>query len=227
MDEAGERANGSIPSADMRRSSSFQVRFHGRGGQGVVTAAELLSVAAFEEGRHAQAFPSFGSERAGAPVVAFCRISDKAIRTRSPVLHPNAIVVQDVTLVHQVDLLSGLDPVGYLLVNTARPIDQIALGDSAGALPPDHLVTVPATELAMAHLGRPLPNAVLLGGLAAATGVVSIDAVEAAIGERFTGPVAAANKAAARAAYDAVRSAAAAVTTAGASAGPPPTARRS
>ena len=82
----------------------FEVRIHGRGGQGVVTAAEMLSVAAFLEGRHAQAFPSFGSERMGAPVVAYCRISDKEIRLREPVLKPNALIVQDPTLLNQVDV---------------------------------------------------------------------------------------------------------------------------
>ena len=73
----------------------FQVRIHGRGGQGVVTAAELLSVAAFLEGKHAQAFPSFGSERMGAPVVSFCRIDDKEIRLREPILEPDGLIVQD------------------------------------------------------------------------------------------------------------------------------------
>ena len=90
------------------RQTMFQVRIHGRGGQGVVTAAELLSMAAFAEGRHAQAFPSFGSERMGAPVVSFCRIDDRPIRTREPVMAPDALVIQDVTLIHQVDLFAGL-----------------------------------------------------------------------------------------------------------------------
>ena len=79
----------------------FQVRIHGRGGQGVVTAAELLSIAAFREGRHAQAFPSFGSERTGAPVMAFCRIDDRQIRLREPVLEPDALIIQDPTLLHK------------------------------------------------------------------------------------------------------------------------------
>ena len=82
----------------------FQIRIHGRGGQGVVSGAEMLSVAAFLEGRHAQAFPSFGSERMGAPVMAFCRIDDKEIRLREPVLEPDALIIQDQTLLHQVDL---------------------------------------------------------------------------------------------------------------------------
>jgi len=79
----------------------FEVRIHGRGGQGVVTAAELLSVAAFLEGRHAQAFPSFGSERTGAPVISFCRIADRAIRTREPISAPDALIIVDATLLHQ------------------------------------------------------------------------------------------------------------------------------
>ena len=86
----------------------FQIRIHGRGGQGVVSGAEMLSVAAFLEGRYAQAFPSFGSERMGAPVMAFCRIDDKEIRLREPVLAPDALIIQDPTLLHQVDLFNGL-----------------------------------------------------------------------------------------------------------------------
>jgi pyruvate ferredoxin oxidoreductase gamma subunit len=86
----------------------FQVRFHDRGGQGVVTAAELLASAAFLEDRYAQAFPSFGSERMGAPVMSFCRIDGGPIRTREPVSEPDALVIQDPTLLHQVDLFAGL-----------------------------------------------------------------------------------------------------------------------
>jgi pyruvate ferredoxin oxidoreductase gamma subunit len=96
----------------------FQVRLHGRGGQGAVTSAELLSVAAFNEGKHAQAFPSFGSERMGAPVMAFCRIDDKPIRTREPVGHPDALIIQDPTLLHQVEVFSGLLPGSFMLINT-------------------------------------------------------------------------------------------------------------
>ena len=98
----------------------FQVRIHGRGGQGVVTAAEMLSLAAFDEGRHAQAFPSFGSERNGAPVVSFCRIDDRPIRLREPVAEPDALIIQDPTLLHQVDVFAGLRPDGYMLINTAQ-----------------------------------------------------------------------------------------------------------
>ncbi len=96
----------------------FQVRIHGRGGQGVVTAAELLADAAFRQGRHAQAFPSFGSERTGAPVVSFCRVADRAIRVREPVLVPDVVIVQDATLLRSVDVFDGLRPDGYALVNS-------------------------------------------------------------------------------------------------------------
>ena len=91
----------------------LQIRIHGRGGQGVVTAAEMLSIAAFEQGRHAQAFPSFGSERTGAPVVAFCRIDDREIRLREPIVTPDVLIVQDPTLLHQVDVFQGLPANGY------------------------------------------------------------------------------------------------------------------
>jgi pyruvate ferredoxin oxidoreductase gamma subunit len=182
----------------------FQVRFHGRGGQGVVTAAELLSVAAFVEGRFSQAFPSFGSERAGAPVTAFCRISNSEIRTRAPVTAPDALVVQDATLLRDAELTDGLRPDGYLLVNSPRTVEELPMPAHLGALPRGHLVTVPATEVALRHLGRPVPNAVLLGGLAALCGVVALEAVTSAIGERFRGPLAEANGAAATEAFNLV-----------------------
>lgn len=179
----------------------FQVRIHGRGGQGVVTAAELLSVAAFDEDRHAQAFPSFGSERTGAPVVAFCRIDDSPIRVREPIMVPDAVVIQDATLLHQVDVFQGLQAGAYVLINSIRTFDELGLGDLVARLGTQRLATVPATELALEHLGRPVPNAALLGGLAALTHAVSIAAVVTAIGERFPPDLAKGNAAAASAAY--------------------------
>jgi pyruvate ferredoxin oxidoreductase gamma subunit len=179
----------------------FQVRIHGRGGQGVVTAAEMLSVAAFIEGRHAQAFPSFGSERTGAPVVAFCRIDDREIRVREPVSEPDALIVADPTLLHQVDVFSGLQPDGYMLINSEQSFDHLGLGEFVTRFRHERLLTVPATELARRHVGRPLPNAVLLGGFAALSGHISLDAVVAAIRETFSGTVADGNVAGAREAY--------------------------
>jgi pyruvate ferredoxin oxidoreductase gamma subunit len=183
----------------------FQVRIHGRGGQGVVTAAELLSLAAFAEGRHAQAFPTFGSERTGAPVISFCRIDDRAIRAREPIAEPDAIVVQDPTLLHQVDVFGGLRPDGYVLINTGRSFGELGLGELVRGLRPERALSVPATELAREHVGRPLPNVPLLGAFAALTGVITLDAVTAAIRERFAGQVGEKNAAAARAAFDIAR----------------------
>lgn len=182
----------------------FEVRIHGRGGQGVVTAAELLSEAAFEEGRHAQAFPSFGSERTGAPVVAFCRISERPIRMREPVMTPDALVVQDATLIHQVDLFAGLKADGYVLVNSTKSLHELGLED---LLPgrEGRVLTVPATDIAREHIGRPMPNAVLLGALASLTDLVHLPSVTGAIAARFPTAVADANIAAATAAYDLIR----------------------
>jgi pyruvate ferredoxin oxidoreductase gamma subunit len=180
----------------------FQVRIHGRGGQGVVTAAELLAQAAFAEGSHAQAFPTFGSERTGAPVTSFCRIDDRPIRIREPIAKPDAVVVQDPTLLHQVDVFGGLEPDGYVLINTGRSFEELGLGDLAHRFRQEHLLAVPATELAREHLGRPLPNVPLLGAFAALTRVITLPSVAAAIRGRFGGSVGEGNVAAAQAAHD-------------------------
>ena len=179
----------------------FQVRIHGRGGQGVVTAAELLSVAAFREGKHAQAFPSFGSERTGAPVVAYCRIDDRAIRLREPIMAPDAIIIQDPTLLHQVDVFGGLVPDGYVLINTSRTFEELGLGEFMSGLRRERLCTVPATELALKHVGRAVPNAALLAGFAAVSWRISLEAVSAAIREKFPSKIAEGNVAAANAAH--------------------------
>lgn len=179
----------------------FQIRIHGRGGQGVVSGAEMLSVAAFLEGRHAQAFPSFGSERTGAPVMAFCRIDGKPIRLREPVLEPDALIVQDCTLLHQVDLFNGLRPGGFVLLNAARTIEELGLAELAHGMHRFRFTTLPATELAMKHVGRPVPNAALLGGFAAVTGELELESVIAAIVEKFPAAIAQKNVAAARAAH--------------------------
>jgi len=185
----------------------FQVRFHGRGGQGVVTAAELLSVAAFLEQRYAQAFPSFGSERTGAPVVSFCRIDDKEIRLREPILEPDALIVQDPTLFRAIDVCQGLKATGYLLVNSNRTLSELHIEAIAKQLPVGHVLAVPASELALKHIGRPLPNAALLGSFAALTGIVQLQSVIAAIREAFPEKIAEGNVAAATAAHDAVANA--------------------
>ncbi len=180
----------------------FQTRFHGRGGQGVVTAAELLSVAAFDQGRHSQALPSFGSERTGAPVVAYCRIDDRPIRSHDPVTSPEAVVVQDPTMLHIPGVLDDIAAHGVVLVNSARTPSELGL---------DHLlvrvVTVPAADLARQRLGRPLPNTCLLGALAGLTGVVDLAALQLAMRERFSGEAGDLNAQLAADGFDLVRAA--------------------
>jgi pyruvate ferredoxin oxidoreductase gamma subunit len=175
----------------------------------VVTAAEMLSIAAFEQGRHAQAFPSFGSERTGAPVVAFCRIDEHEIRLREPILAPDVLIVQDSTLLHQVDVFQGLQPDGYVLINSKRSFHALGLADIEQRFREERLITVPASEIALRHVGRPLPNAALLGGFAALSGLITLAAVAHAIrvkfGAKFSGKVAEANVDAAKEAFEAVR----------------------
>lgn len=183
----------------------FQVRIHGRGGQGVVTGAEMLSIAAFLEGRNAQAFPSFGSERTGAPVVAFCRIDNKEIRLREPIIEPDALIIQDPTLLYTVDVFSGLRPDGYVILNTSKTYDELGLSDLAKRFRPERLLTVSATDLALKHVGRPVPNVPLLGAFAAVSGLISIDSVAAAIREKFSGKIAEGNIAAATEAYNTLK----------------------
>jgi pyruvate ferredoxin oxidoreductase gamma subunit len=182
----------------------FQVRIHGRGGQGVVTAAELLSVAAFIDGKQAQAFPSFGPERSGAPVAAFCRIDNRTIRLHEPIVEPDAIIIQDTTLLHSVDVFQGLSPRGFVLLNSKKSLDELGLVDLVSRLPHAHARVVDATAAAQKHLGRPLSNVALLGSFAALTGAVRIDSILEAITDRFRGRTREGNAAAARAAYELV-----------------------
>jgi len=183
----------------------FQVRIHGRGGQGVVTAAEMLSVAAFAEGRHAQAFPSFGSERMGAPVVAFCRIDDKEIRLREPVMEPDAIIIQDPTLLHQIDVFAGLKPDGYVLLNTNRSFEALGLKDFLSDRPAERLCTLPATEIGLKHIGRPIPNVSLLAGFAALSDLIRLESVIQAVTQKLSGKMMDGNIAAATEAYNLIK----------------------
>jgi len=180
----------------------FGIRFHGRGGQGVVTAAELLSVAAFLDGREAQAFPSFGSERMGAPVTSYCRIADTPIRTHEPVSEPDAVVIADSTLLRSVDVFAGLRDAGYVLVNSQHSPEELGLEAIIARVGSGRVYSIPATDLARRIIGRPLPNVCLLGGLAALTAVVSPVSLAAAVYDRFPTEIAERNVAALRAAVE-------------------------
>jgi pyruvate ferredoxin oxidoreductase gamma subunit len=154
---------------------------------------------------YAQAFPSFGSERTGAPVVAFCRLADKEIRLREPIMEPDALIIQDPTLLYQVDVFSGLKPDGYILINTAKTFAELGLSDFVASHLPERLCSVSATELALRHVGRPVPNVPLLGGFAAVSGIIRLESVIKAIRVKFSGKVADGNIAAATEAYKIVR----------------------
>jgi pyruvate ferredoxin oxidoreductase gamma subunit len=180
----------------------FEIRIHGRGGQGVVTAAEMLSIAAFEQGKHSQAIPSFGSERMGAPVVAYVRIDDQPIELYEPVMSPDLLIIQDSTLFNAVDVFSGLKSDGFVLINTKRELDELHINEAVCDLPDHHVVTVAATALAIHHIGRATPNTVLLGALTALIDVIDFESVVKAIQDKFSGEVAENNIAAAQAAHD-------------------------
>jgi pyruvate ferredoxin oxidoreductase gamma subunit len=171
----------------------LEVRLHGRGGQGTVTLAALAVDAAFRSGWHALGFPTFGTERTGAPVAAFVRLSRGVILDRSEIRRPDVVVVQDATLATSVDLLNGLTADGIVLVNAAAVPPSLA-----GA----RVEALPVSELATSYLGSPITSTAMLGFFSAATGLIGIDAVGGAIADRFTGEIAERNVALARAAFD-------------------------
>jgi pyruvate ferredoxin oxidoreductase gamma subunit len=166
-----------------RVKGMIEIRIHGRGGQGNVAAAELLSIAAFKDGKFAQAFPSFGAERIGAPVQAFVRIDDKKIRTREEVRTPDYLIVQDSYLIGAVPVLDGIKPDGLILVNSDEAPEDLNIKTTA------RVETIPATEIALEIIGRPIPNAIMIGAFCSITGLVSIGAVQEAIMEKFPGRV--------------------------------------
>ncbi len=175
-----------------------EIRLHGRGGQGSVTAAELIAVAAFEDKRFSQAFPAFGVERRGAPVMAFARIADRPIRIRSQIYEPDYVVVQDVTLLDVVDVASGLKADGKIIINTDRPKEMLKLNTKA------EIITIDATKIAMEVLGRPIVNTTMLGAFCGATKEVSLESLNKAISERFKGELGRKNLAAIKTAYEGV-----------------------
>lgn len=174
----------------------IEIRIHGRGGQGSVTAAELLAVAAFDDGREAQAFPAFGVERRGAPVLAFCRIDSEPIRIRSQIYKPDYVIVQDPTLMDTVDVLSGVKPDGTVLINTEHTAADLKLDTTA------RVVTFPATQIALETLGRPIMNTAIMGAFAGISGAISFEAIERSIRHRFPGELGEKNVQAARKAYE-------------------------
>jgi pyruvate ferredoxin oxidoreductase gamma subunit len=157
----------------------IEVRFHGRGGQGAVTSAELIAQAAISKGRFAQAFPSFGPERRGAPVLAFLRVSDKPIRLRSKVYKPDAVIILDATLLGTVNPTEGLKD-GFVIINTHKPPEDL-MALFAG----HNIAYVDATAIAKEELGVPITNTTMLGALVKATGVVDLESLDEPVRNRF------------------------------------------
>jgi pyruvate ferredoxin oxidoreductase gamma subunit len=169
----------------------IEFRFHGRGGQGAVTSAELLALAAIEEGRYAQAFPSFGPERRGAPVVAFARIDDQQIRNRTAVQTPGVVCVLDPSILSIVDVTRGMHADGTLVVNWGRSVEQFREETGIAC----RVATVNANHIAREVIGRIITNTTMLGAVVKATAAVGVEPLEAAIHHRF-GRIAARNIAA-------------------------------
>lgn len=175
----------------------MEIRFHGRGGQGAVTAAELLAKAAFEDGKFCQAFPFFGVERRGAPVMAFTRIDDRFINLRQQVYEPDYVVVLDSSLLSVVDVTQGLKKRGKIIINSKKRAEELGLkGD---------IRVVDATKIALDVVGKPIVNTVMLGAFAKASGLVSLKAIQNAVQSRFPGKVGELNAKAVEEAYEALK----------------------
>lgn len=174
-----------------------EIRFHGRGGQGAVTSAELTALAAIEEGKFAQAFPSFGPERRGAPVMAYVRVSDEQIRTREKIYEPNIVVVLDPSLLQIVNVEAGLREGGLVVLNTNKSAEEVRRETGLKG----RLAIVDATKIAIETMRLPITNTTMLGALLKASGLMTIEALKGPIQHRF-GPIAAKNLTACMRAYD-------------------------
>ncbi len=159
----------------------IEVRFHGRGGQGAVTAADLLAVAGFKEGYYTLSFPMFGAEKRGTPVASFLRISDRPIVQRDEVYNPDYVVVMDPSLIGVVDVLAGIKKDGMLITNYPKGSEDLKRHMSTDV----KVYSINATKLAMEHLGRPITNTAMVGALVGATNIVKLETLKETIKEWF------------------------------------------
>ncbi|MBI5077031.1 pyruvate ferredoxin oxidoreductase subunit gamma [Candidatus Falkowbacteria bacterium] len=158
----------------------MEIRIHGRGGQGAVTAAELLAIAAFCDGKFSQAFPSFGVERRGAPVMAFCRIAETPIRLREQIYSPEYVIIQDASLVvFDPQVLIGIEKCYAVLINSEKT--------NWPEIKNKNIVNIPATKIAIEKIGKPFINTALIGAFAGMTGAVSLAGLTRAVTEKFGG----------------------------------------
>ncbi|WP_456435888.1 pyruvate ferredoxin oxidoreductase subunit gamma [Methanopyrus sp.] len=163
----------------------IEIRIHGRGGQGAVTAAEILAIAAKEDGKYSQAFPFFGVERRGAPVTAFARIDDEFIKIRSQIYEPDHVIVLDSSLLAVVDVTEGLSEDGLIVINSRDESDEVA-----EEFEDFDVYVVDATQIALDELGIPIVNTAMVGAYLKASDVLTLDAVKEAIHARFSGEIA-------------------------------------
>lgn len=188
-------------------SEMFEIRWHGRGGQGTVTAAKVLADACLSGGRHVQAFPEYGPERAGAPLRAYNRISDKELRLHCPVSHPRLVSVVDSTLLEVMDVGDGAVEDATFLVNTTK--DAAQTRKALKAKDTQKVYTVDATNIAIEEIGRALPNAPMLGAVAKITGLVSLEhlleEVRMSFGKKFSEKIITGNLKAVERGYKEVR----------------------
>lgn len=175
----------------------IEIRFHGRGGQGAVTSAELLAHAAIREGKFAQAFPSFGPERRGAPVLAFARIHDEQIFKREQVYEPDVVIVLDAGLLDIVNVEEGMHDTGVIIINTKMDHETIKKKYNFS----HRLCLVDANSIALEILKRPITNTTMLGAMIRATGAIELSSMKTPLEERF-GKIASRNYAVMEAAFE-------------------------
>lgn len=164
----------------------IQIRVHGRGGQGVVTAAELIALAAFYDGKEAQAFPFFGVERSGAPIMAFARISSKAIKTREQVYRPDFLIIQDATLIDDDGILTGATSETKLIVNSSKTKEELFKElKNKNNIKLNNIYATPATEIALEFIGKNIVNTVILGALVKHSNLFSLESLKKAVATKL------------------------------------------
>ncbi len=188
-------------------AETLEIRWHGRGGQGTVTAAKVLADACLSGGRHVQAFPEYGPERSGAPLRAYNRVSSKELRMHCPVLHPNVVAIADATLLDAVNVAEGAKEDTIFIVNTSK--DPAEIRAELNLTPKQKICTVDATKIALECFGRALPNAPMLGAVSRVTGIVGIDSllddVRKSFGKKFSQKIIDGNLEATKRGYEEVK----------------------
>jgi pyruvate ferredoxin oxidoreductase gamma subunit len=188
-------------------ADTVEIRWHGRGGQGTVTAAKVLADACLSGGRYVQAFPEYGPERAGAPLRAYNRVSSKQIRMHCPVLKPQVVSVVDATLIDSINVAEGATDDAIFIVNSSKDPKEIRA--KLNAKPGQKVFTVDATKIALECIGRALPNSPMLGALCKVTGLITLEHlledVKKSFGKKFSQLIIEGNLEATRRGYDEVR----------------------